>query len=78
MKKRVGSLIAMQKCDDKIADKENLKSELPKQLKNLIEEEEQAKRDVEVNTEENNKVIIIQKDKENIIKKKKNQKCLNN
>ncbi len=71
MKKRVGSLIAMQKCDDKIADKENLKSELPKQLKNLIEEEEQAKSDVEVTTEEINQVIIMQKDKEILIKQNK-------
>lgn len=71
MKKKVECLIAMQKCDDKIADKENLKSELPKQLQSLIEEEEQAKMAVVETFEEMNQVTILQKDKELLIKQNK-------
>ncbi len=71
MKKKVECLIAMQQCDDKIADKENLKSELPKQLQSLIEEEQIAQTAVAETTEEINQVVIAQKDKEIMIKQNK-------
>ncbi|MBI9031083.1 hypothetical protein JEZ13_03610 [bacterium] len=71
MKKKVECLIAMQKCDDKISEKENLKLELPKQLQTLIQEEEEAKEDVAETIEEINQVILHQKDKEILIKQNK-------
>merc|ERR1711879_654293 len=61
----------MQKCDDRIAEKEILKSELPQQLKSLIEAEEQAKMAVAETMEEINQVVIQQKDKEIMIKQNK-------
>lgn len=71
MKKKVKCLIEMQKCDDRIAEKEILKSELPQQLKSLIEAEEQAKMAVAETMEEINQVVIQQKDKEIMIKQNK-------
>jgi len=71
MKKKVECLIAMQKCDDKISEKENLKLELPKQLQTLIQEEQEAKEDVAETIEEINQVILHQKDKEILIKQNK-------
>ncbi len=71
MKKKVKCLIEMQKYDDKIAEKETLKSELPKQLKSLIEEEAEAKNAVAEAIEDINKVVILQKDKEIQIKQNK-------
>ncbi len=71
MKKKVECLIEMQKYDDRIAEKETLKSELPKQLKSLIEEEAEAKAAVAETIEDINKLVILQKDKEIEIKQNK-------
>ena len=71
MKKRVKCLIAMQKCDDKIAEGESLKSELPKQLQSLIDEEMQAKNDLVETSEEMTQIVIQQNDKELLIKQNK-------
>lgn len=73
MKKRVESLIGMQKCDDKISDKEHLKDELPKQLQSLIAEEAEAKIAVVETMEEISQVLIQQKDKELVIKQNKDK-----
>ncbi|MFA7057776.1 MAG: C4-type zinc ribbon domain-containing protein [Candidatus Cloacimonadales bacterium] len=73
MKKRVESLIGMQKCDDKISEKEHLKDELPKQLQSLIAEEAEAKIAVVETIEEINQVLILQKDKELVIKQNKDK-----
>ncbi len=71
MKKKVECLIKMQKYDDKIAEKEALKSELPKRLKSLIDEESEAKLAVTESVEDINKVVLLQKDKEILIKQNK-------
>jgi predicted nucleic acid-binding Zn-ribbon protein len=71
MKKKVECLIEMQKYDDRIAEKETLKSELPKQLKSLIEAEAEAKTAVAETIEDINKLVILQKDKEIEIKQNK-------
>lgn len=73
MKKRVKCLIAMQKCDDKIAERESLKSELPKQLQSLIDEEMQAKNDLVETSEEMTQIVIQQNDKELLIKQNKDK-----
>ncbi len=61
----------MQKCDDKISDKEHLKLELPKRLQSLIEQEQEAQMAVVETAEEINQIVIQQKEKETTIRQNK-------
>ncbi len=68
---KVKSLIEMQSFDDKIADKEKLKKELPKRLQGLLDSVNEAKLAVEEVEEEKKQVVLNQKDRELEIKQNK-------